>query len=314
MKMIRPLTLVFFATMAFVALGVAPHNALTAEQTERMIAQLQEISARFADQVDKAEIENTIEQLQSRREGKNQSIDVSLVRQAYRDFSSSPAFEFLDRRERDILERISQGLDHGEEIDMDNVDPEIFGSHIPLHRTIWQDAPPAGLRRGDLVLRAERGFLSQRFIDASKREKRFSHVGVVLHGSGEVKIVTVGGVGVSVADNVASHAWCDYLVNSVDCAVYRLERPVGIGDKIAAAAERRLGVPFDPAFDLKTKDRLYCAEMVRDAVNEAAGREVVGTTWRGDFEYVAIDDCYRNGFVKIFDAKGRDSKGDDVRK
>jgi len=314
MKRGRLLTLALFWKMALAAFGAAPHDAITAEQVELMIAQLQEISTRFTDQVDTAEIEDTIARLQSHREGKKQSIDVPQARKAYHDFISSPAFEFLDKRERNVLERMLQVLDHGAEIDMDDVDPEIFGWPIPSRKAIWQEAPPMGLRRGDIVLRTEKGFLSRRFVEASKCEKRFSHVGVVLQGRGEVKILTVGGVGVSVADNVASHAWRDYLINSVDCAVYRLEGAVDIGDKIAAAAERRLGIPFDAAFDLKTKDRLYCAEMVRDAVNEAAGREVVGTTWRGDFEYVAIDDCYRNGFIKIFDAKDCRRQDDGVRK
>ena len=62
---------------------------------------------------------------------------------------------------------------------------------------------------------------------------------------------------------------------------------------------------------MKTKDRLYCTEMVRDCVNEAAGREVIGTSRKGDFEYVAVDDCYRNEMVKVWDC--RDQKPEEKK-
>ena len=97
--------------------------------------------------------------------------------------------------------------------------------------------------------------------------------------------------------------WEEVCGGSIDCAVYRYDGSDVVRSRIGDEAEKAIGVRFDSAFDLKTKKRLYCAEMVRNAVNAAVGREVVGTSRKGDFEYVAIDDCYRTGFVKVFDAK-----------
>ena len=106
----------------------------------------------------------------------------------------------------------------------------------------------------------------------------------------------------------AKREWADVCGCAIDCAVFRLKGNEAVRSRIGDEAEKRIGISFDPSFDLKTKNRLYCAEMVRDAVNAAAGREVIGTSKKGDFEYVAIDDCYRSGFTKIFDAK--DWRGD----
>ena len=97
--------------------------------------------------------------------------------------------------------------------------------------------------------------------------------------------------------------WEDVCGGSVDCAVYRYDGDSAVRSRIGDEAEKSLGIMFDSVFDLKTKKRLYCAEMVRNAVNAATGRETIGTSKKGDFEYVAIDDCYRTGFVKVFDAK-----------
>ena len=38
-------------------------------------------------------------------------------------------------------------------------------------------------------------------------------------------------------------------------------------------------------------------------MDEAAGREVIGTSRKGDFEYVAVDDCYRSEMTKVWDCR-----------
>lgn len=182
-----------------------------------------------------------------------------------------------------------------------------FLSAVNTNRQVdrqWQLIAPTAIKKGDVVLRHEPGFLSWRITQASRDDKRFTHVAVVVTDAPDPEIVGISlgptptGIGM-----VSKMSWRTFFKNSDDGAVYRLKADEGTRTKIAECAKNSLGVPFDPSFDIATKDELYCSEMVRDAVNAAVGREVIGTSRKGDFEYVAIDDCYRNGFVKIFDAK-----------
>ena len=159
------------------------------------------------------------------------------------------------------------------------------------------------LKPGDLVFRRDCGSWSECFANASTKEKRFSHVGIVVRSGGGVAFVHSGGAELTGRLAVETVDSSDFFANVVDAAVYRWD---GNSPLIARAAEKRIGTPFDPAFDLKTKDRLYCTEMVRDCVNEAAGREVIGTSRKGDFEYVAVDDCYRNEMTKVWDCRDQE--------
>lgn len=217
-------------------------------------------------------------------------------------FRGSPAYSFLDDGERGQFQRLTawiQDARNGKTVSpLTFIESKADGAILPS----MQARVPSGLRRGDLVFRREEGFLSRCFIEASSREKRFSHVGIVCSCGDSVKVISVGDDGMS-SGTVEAEEWSIFMSASVDGAVYRFKGHDDIGERIALAAERRLGIPFDPAFDLKTKDRLYCSELVHDAVNEAVGEEVIGTTKRGDFEYVALDDCYRTGWMKVFDVR-----------
>ena len=168
----------------------------------------------------------------------------------------------------------------------------------------WKSYVSDGVRVGDLAVALFDGPFAATFLGANTREKRFTHVGVVVREGEKPEIVTADAeLGDLLNPGVGRMSLDDFYADSLDGAVYRPLDRVAKGADIARAVLQMSGIPFDAAFDLKTKDRLYCAEMVRDAVNAAAGREVIGTSRKGDFEYVAIDDCYRNGFVKVFDAR-----------
>lgn len=206
------------------------------------------------------------------------------------------------RKVSEALSLVGRGMS-AEEIELSGVDLARFadfGLADPAVTPLTSVECPADIRRGDLVFRSESGGCSRYFLDASRTQKRFSHVGVVLTVGETVKIADVADDGRFVAVD-----WARYFSTAFDGAVYRHVgmNLSGIGERIARAAEKRIGTPFDPAFDLKTKDRLYCTEMVRDCVNEAAGREVIGTSRKGDFEYVAVDDCYRNEMTKVWDCR-----------
>ena len=177
--------------------------------------------------------------------------------------------------------------------------PEERGS-----RTDWHLAAPIPLRKGDLVFRRGDGLWTGCFVNASTRERKFSHVGIAATGGRNPRIIHAEADDFGAGGCVKLQRWSDFQKDSFMAAVYRIE-PEGDPDFAARAVEcakKRLGMPFDPSFSLADTNRLYCTQFVRDAVNEAAGREIIGTTFANGVEIVAIDDCYARNARKIFEA------------
>lgn len=104
----------------------------------------------------------------------------------------------------------------------------------------------------------------------------------------------------------ATGVWCQnwkgFCTPAVDCAVWRLSDDPETAERIARAAEARLGVPFDMSFNLSETNALYCTEFVRAAVNEALGEERIGTFRKRGIVFVPVDACYPAGGSLVFDA------------
>lgn len=220
----------------------------------------------------------------------------------YGKFRQSPAACMLTKADFAELDERLDGMQKALAGDADALRKMVGGRH--LHAAV--DLSGFEVARGDLVVVRNDSAWSRFLVDASTREKRFSHAAIVVRDGVAPKVVTVG---LADGGGVAVCALEDVLSGATDLAVYRFagNGAANVNDGIARAAEKRVGLPFDSAFELRTKDRLYCTELVRDCVNEAAGREVVGTSRKGSFEYVAADDCYRNEMAKMFDS--RESSG-----
>lgn len=236
-----------------------------------------------------------------------------LVREM-REFKASPAMVLLDEDGRRTLDRAIAFFGRYRRIGRSP--EELVGFFNGLSKLVggrpgaegvdgnatWRYSPPCNLERGDVVLARSLDVWSDYFARTSLRDKRFSHIAVVLSGGRDPVLVETGD-GPDGETRFMKRKWEDVCGGSVDCAVYRYDGDSAVRSRIGDEAEKSLGIMFDSVFDLKTKKRLYCAEMVRNAVNAATGRETIGTSKKGDFEYVAIDDCYRTGFVKVFDAR-----------
>ena len=167
----------------------------------------------------------------------------------------------------------------------------------------WRKRAPDGVRRGDLVLRLGSGTWTRLFRRTSSHDPRFSHAGIVVTNAPNAWIVHAESDETTGANGVWCQAWEGFCEPALDCAVWRLSDDPGAAERIAQAAEARLGAPFDVAFDLSETNALYCTEFVRAAVNEAFGEERIGTSRRRGVEFVAVDDCYPAGGTLVFDAR-----------
>ena len=167
----------------------------------------------------------------------------------------------------------------------------------------WRERTPEGVRRGDLVLRLGSGTWTRYFQQTSTRDPRFSHAGIVVTNAPGAWVVHSEADETTGAGGVWCQDWKGFCEPAVDCAVWRLSDDPETAERIARAAEVRLGVPFDTQFDLSETNALYCTEFVRTAVNEALGETRIGTSRTRGVLFVAVDDCYPAGGTLVFDAR-----------
>lgn len=167
----------------------------------------------------------------------------------------------------------------------------------------WKQNPPAGVTAGDIVFRRGHGIWTSFFVNASQREKRFSHVGIAAtNGAGRIVIIHSEANDLGLG-RVREGSWHSFFKEATEAAVYRCT-VVGVDPTdVVAEARRRIGVRFDNEFDATTTNKLYCSELVMLAVNLAAGRELIRPTFRSGKTIVGLDDIYREGFMKIYDSR-----------
>ena len=176
----------------------------------------------------------------------------------------------------------------------------LFGGVTQVDIENWRTNPPRDVAPGDLVFRRDNGVFSWLFICASQREKKFSHVGIVVEGGERPRIIHADANEISGIGCVREEGWEGFFRESLGAAVWRLQVADGVRKKIVVEARARLGVPFDSAFSLSDTNRLYCSEFVRESVNAATGEETIGVTdLGGGKRMVAVDDCYATNVVKI---------------
>lgn len=154
------------------------------------------------------------------------------------------------------------------------------------------------LRTGDIIVRHNNGLHSDLFRKLSGGERKYSHVGII-----EASAADTIRVYNSVADDytglggIFAQPIYDFMPRgNFDVAVYRLDLPLDKCQAIIDEVKRlqRLGVPFDSMFDAADTTKLYCAEMVAYAVNNALHRPLIRPTGTllGRTIYT-IEDCYR---------------------
>ena len=91
----------------------------------------------------------------------------------------------------------------------------------------------------------------------------------------------------------------DFLADAEDVAIFRSKFDAVSRARIAQQAASYLGLGFDTKFDLETRDRVYCSELVRLSVNSALESEIIPTSMVRGKKAVALDDCYLNPFFSM---------------
>ena len=153
------------------------------------------------------------------------------------------------------------------------------------------------LEDGDIILRRADGLLSDVARNFSSTEKRFSHVGIIMHAGAGISVIH------SIQDEgkgyngVVSENLQAFMQEARDWAVYRIRLPADIRKNIArkAVMYANESITFDNDFDLNTWNSMYCTELVFHVINESTGKFLIhpGSRVLGK-SFISIEDSYRN--------------------
>ena len=163
---------------------------------------------------------------------------------------------------------------------------------------------------GDLVFRAGKGRWSAYFRDISQKERRFSHVGVVVTNESGVFVVHASADDMTGIGTVRAEPLADFVADHDDIAVFRVRAEQTSRESIATACFSKIGTPFDARFDLSCQEKVYCTELVWSSVNSVMGSEIIKPTTVKGHELVTVDACYSEMWAeKVYDRKQNAEQG-----
>lgn len=151
----------------------------------------------------------------------------------------------------------------------------------PLHRAGVDIVDPADLGRlqaGDVVfLSAPRALWARLASQWSLPKYNHGHVGMVVMGrDGQPMVIHAAGDPTRSHATVRAVSLAKFLEEAETAAVFRMkDRAAAPAAAAAAAGFARRRIPFDTDFSLKSRDRLYCSEMIWRAMSAALHRDVV---------------------------------------
>jgi len=147
-------------------------------------------------------------------------------------------------------------------------------------------------REGDLIVRDGNGFWSSMFRNTSPREKRFSHVGIIIFEDGDPFVVHAIASEETCVGAVRKEPLESFTHGLRDWAVFRLNIDQDDARKIGIQARQLIGTPFDMDFDLEDSSAVYCTELAYLSINRGLERELIQPTlWKGR-RFVYVDSCY----------------------
>ena len=135
------------------------------------------------------------------------------------------------------------------------------------------------IREGDLILRCGNDFVSESLRDFSQQEKLFSHSGIALRNNG-IMYVYSNMAGDINPDEIMRRDVIDSFLtpaNNVAMGVYRYDITIEELQKLKTIINDHYTnqLQFDMNFDLATDNKMYCAEMIAKAVENATNKRLV---------------------------------------
>lgn len=160
------------------------------------------------------------------------------------------------------------------------------------------------LRSGDVVLRLGQGADSYLLSQMNQKDKHYSHCGIVMVENGYPFVYhSIGG-----EDNPDARMKRDsarfffYPPNNMSIGIVHYDFDDSTKSQLRTVVNEyyRRRPKFDTNFDLKTDDRIYCAEFIYKAVNRATNDTTyIKPTSVLNYRFVGIDDLFLNPHATI---------------
>ena len=159
------------------------------------------------------------------------------------------------------------------------------------------DSAVSLLKSGYIVLRMGLGADSRMLAQMNRKDKSYSHCGIVMVENGYPFVYhSIGGENNPDARLRRDSARFFFSpVYNMALAIVRYDLDSGKLDELGRVvrAYYRQRPKFDLKFDLRTDDKLYCSEFVYKAVNKAArDTAYIGTTSAAGLRFVGIDNLF----------------------
>ncbi|MDR0377590.1 MAG: hypothetical protein LBH70_07335 [Spirochaetaceae bacterium] len=132
----------------------------------------------------------------------------------------------------------------------------------------YLDTLTANAQDGDIICRLGDRTWSLYFKGLSKRDKRFSHLGIIRRNGESLTVINAEGRAWAGKDCVNEVALQEFITPARMIGLYRLDH--ADGKAIVREALTMIGRPFDWDFDLKNTDKLYCTELLYAVLKKTA--------------------------------------------
>lgn len=154
----------------------------------------------------------------------------------------------------------------------------------PAAETSQEDALQSGIstfkataQNGDLITRLGNDILSYQIKLLNDSSKLYSHAGLVIERNGEKWVAHIAPAEVG-ADTI-QFTLIDSFINpahNLNASLYRYKLSATEKDSVRNLIEgyKASDLRFDRYYDLATKDKMYCSEMIADALQKATNNRI----------------------------------------
>lgn len=160
------------------------------------------------------------------------------------------------------------------------------------------------IQDGDLITRTGNDFTSESLRKLNQRNQTYSHCGIASIEHDSIFIYHALGGDFNPDQKIRRDALEDFAepYSNKGIAIYRFDVPEITKQYFSSEAKRlfNAGVIFDMDFDLKTDDRMYCAEFVYKCFLKASNHTLAfNHSHIKQFEFIGVDDLFLHPKCKL---------------
>ena len=159
------------------------------------------------------------------------------------------------------------------------------------------------IEAGDIITRTGNDFTSQSLKTLNRKDKTFSHCGIANVENDTLFIYHAIGGEWNPDQKIkreSFEAFTNPLENTL-MGIYRFAIAENTKEKIITTTKQfyKNNILFDMDFDLKTDDKMYCAEFVYKSIMLGSANKIVfNHSFINDFEFVGVDDITQHSLSK----------------